>query len=95
MQSWRTTDNALEVAAFSANGMLLVLDELGKVSGQALHSAAYMLANGKGKGRLGVLRRQIPTRSWKLALLSSGEIGIAEKIAEGGKRVQTPFPHLP
>ena len=88
VQSWRTTDNALEVAAVSANGMLLVLDELGEVSGQALHAAAYMLANGKGKARLGALGRQTAIRKWKVALVSSGEIGIAEKIAEGGKRVK-------
>ena len=31
VQSWRTTDNALEATAAGANGMLLVLDELGVV----------------------------------------------------------------
>lgn len=88
VQSWRTTDNALEATAAAANSMLLVLDELGEVNGADLNKAAYMLANGVGKARLGGFSIHRPTRKWKLALLSSGEIGINEKIAESGRRVQ-------
>ncbi len=88
VKSWRTTANALETTAAAANSTLLVLDELGEVKGRDLSEAAYLLANGKGKKRLGGFGMEIPIQRWKLPILSSGEISIAEKIAEGGQRIQ-------
>ena len=47
---------------------------------------AYMLGNGQGKGRAnrsGIARRVV---RWRTMLLSSGEIGMVEKLREGGKR---------
>lgn len=88
VKSWRTTANALETTAASANSTLLVLDELGEVKGRNLFDAAYMLANGVGKARMGGFGRQSHTQRWKLPILSSGEISIAEKIAEGGQRIK-------
>ena len=87
VQGWRTTANALEGTAAACNGMLLVLDELAEVDGRHLFDAVYMLANGKGKARANSYGQVGAVRRWKLAMLSSGEIGVAEKIAEGGRRM--------
>lgn len=50
----------------------------------ALSEAAYMLANGQAKGRAS--RDGIPRAllTWRLLFLSSGELGLADKLAENG-----------
>lgn len=84
VRSWRTTDNALEGVAALHNDNLLILDEVGQVGAAALSEAAYMLANGQAKGRAS--RDGIPRAllTWRLLFLSSGELGLADKLAENG-----------
>ncbi len=84
VRSWRATDNGLENIAVLHNDNVLVLDEVGQVNGKILAEYAYMLANGQGKGRSsreGNLRK---SHSWRLLFLSSGELGLADKLAENG-----------
>ena len=86
VKSWRVTDNALEGVAALHNDGLLILDEVGQVNARVLSEAAYMLANGSGKsrsGRDGSLRR---SHVWRLLFLSSGELGLADKLAENGMK---------
>jgi putative DNA primase/helicase len=86
VRTWRATDNASESWAAESNDGLLILDELSQVDAKAADAMAYMLGNGQGKGRSnrsGVARRVV---RWRTMLLSSGEIGMAEKLTEGGKR---------
>ena len=84
VRSWRATDNGLENIAVLHNDNVLMLDEVGQVNGKILAECAYMLANGQGKGRSsreGHLRK---SHSWRLLFLSSGELGLADKLAENG-----------
>lgn len=84
VRSWRATDNGLENIAVLHNDNVLILDEVGQVNGKVLAECAYMLANGQGKGRSsreGHLRK---SHSWCLLFLSSGELGLADKLAENG-----------
>jgi putative DNA primase/helicase len=86
IQQWRTTDNALESIAALHNNCLLCLDEVSQTTGNDPAAIIYMLANGSGKNRSqakGVLRRK---HSWNLLFLSTGEISIADKINEAGKK---------
>lgn len=86
MNSWRATANGLEGIAATCNGSLLVLDELAEVSGRDAGQAVYMLAIGTGKARAhrsGVVREQL---RWRVAILSSGEITLADKLVEVGGR---------
>lgn len=83
-QTWRTTANALEGIASAHNDILLPLDEIGLIDPHDLESAAYALAGGAGKNRMrsdGGLRDR---SRWKIAILSSGEVGLAARISEGG-----------
>jgi putative DNA primase/helicase len=83
-RSWRTTDNAAESLARAANDGLLCLDELSEVDARVAGALVYMLANGLGKARM---RRDVtarPVTEWRTVLLSSGEGGLAEKLAEQG-----------
>lgn len=84
VRSWRATDNGLEAIAAMHNDNVLILDEVGQVNGKVLAECAYMLANGQGKGRStreGSLRK---LHTWRLLFLSSGELGLADKLAENG-----------
>ncbi|MFC7691306.1 DUF927 domain-containing protein [Paeniroseomonas aquatica] len=88
LQRWRATDNGLEALAAAHCDMLLTLDEMGEVDPRAVGAIAYMLANGSGKARAqrdGGGRR---SAEWRVLFLSSGEVGIADKMAEAGTRLR-------
>lgn len=78
----RTT--GLKASPALHNDNVLILDEMGQVNGRVLAECAYMLANGQGKGRSnreGGIRR---SQNWRLLFLSSGELGLSDKLAENG-----------
>jgi uncharacterized protein (DUF927 family) len=86
LASWRTTDNAAEALARGACDALLTLDEIGQAPAQVVEALAYLLGNQRGKARL---RRDATARAcvtWRVLFLSTGELGLATKLAEGGKR---------
>lgn len=79
---WNATSNGLEALASTVNDMLLPLDEIGEISAAELYKAAYTLADGKGKARAksdGTLAEQA---EWRLALISTGELSVSEKLRE-------------
>jgi putative DNA primase/helicase len=86
VQSWRATSNGLEGVAAVFNSTLLILDELSEITPQEASSAVYMLGNEQGKKRASRDGRAKPPQRWRLAFLSSGEISLADKAAEIGKR---------
>ena len=86
MRSWRATANGLEGAAVLATDTLLVLDELGVIDSRELNAAVYQLAIGAGKGRA---RRDGSMRtpaSWRVMVVSTGEVSIASKVEEDRNR---------
>jgi putative DNA primase/helicase len=86
VHSWRSTDNSLEYVAAQHNDGLLILDELKEVDPRQAGAIAYMLGNSKGKNRAhhaGGLREAV---SWRIAMLSSGEIGLADHLASAGQK---------
>ncbi len=87
LHTWRATANGLEGVACAANGSLLALDEMGEVSGREAGAAAYMLANGVGKARADRSGRARRSARWRVTILSSGELSLADKMAEGGARM--------
>ncbi|MBO4312316.1 MAG: DUF927 domain-containing protein, partial [Desulfovibrionaceae bacterium] len=86
VQNWRATSNGLEGLAALHSDALLALDEIDQAPARTVQEAAYMLANGMGKSRAcqdGSIRA---AQSWRLIVLSTGENGLADKIAEEGGR---------
>jgi uncharacterized protein (DUF927 family) len=80
--SWRATANGLEGAAANATDTLLILDELGQVQAGELATALYSLSSGISKTRAirdGSLREP---RSWRIPILSSGELPVGGKLIE-------------
>lgn len=88
VNSWRATANALEGLASGANDTLLALDELGEVAPRAAAEAVYMIANGVGKSRATARGAAIQPARWRIMLLSSGEIGLGDKLAEEKSRLR-------
>ena len=65
---------------------LLCLDEMGQVDAREAGEIVYMIANQGGKQRAardGSARR---AKQWRLMVLSTGEISLADKLTEVGRR---------
>ena len=88
IQSWRTTDNAAEALAAGHSDTLLPLDEIGQADERAVNALSYMLANGAGKSRMRRDATARPVSRWRILFMSTGEIGLADKLHEGGKRAR-------
>lgn len=86
--TWHTTGCGIEGVALRHNDGLLVLDEIGEVDGKTAGSIAYMLGNGTGKQRAQESGLPRAIHSWRLVYLSSGEMGLAEKMAEAGEHAK-------
>ena len=86
IHSWRTTDNAAESLACQANDGLLIFDELGEVDAKSVDNMAYMLGNGSGKARANKNGDARPIKTFKLIILSTGEVGLDGKLGEIGKQ---------
>jgi putative DNA primase/helicase len=85
-QTWRTTDNAIEVVASMHNHNLLLLDEIRQVSPNRVEEIAYMLGNGLGKLRANAQMGMRPSLDWRLLFLSSGEVPLSEHAASAGTK---------
>lgn len=88
LHRWRATANGLEGLAAMHNDTLLVLDELSQCEPREAGQIAYMLANGSGKARAARTGKAKPSQSWHLLFLSAGEIGLAQHMSEGGRKVK-------
>lgn len=86
-KSWRTTDNALEGIAAEHNDILLVLDEIGEINAAIAGETVYMIGNGQGKTRSQETGAASKIKHrWRLVLLSSGELTLAEHMGEAKKK---------
>jgi uncharacterized protein (DUF927 family) len=84
--SWRATANGLEGEAAARNGTYIWLDELGLASGKEVSDNVYQLGNGQGKARADRTGAARERAKWRQFGYSTGEIAIAEKLAEVGKK---------
>jgi len=82
IRSWRATANGLEGTATTHSDTLLCLDEIAQLGAREAGEAAYMLANGQGKARASRDATLRKAARWRSLFLSTGEIGLADKIAE-------------
>ena len=85
LRNWRATTNGTEGIAAMHCDALLCLDELGQVAPHEAGQIAYMLANGAGKTRANRLGDARAAAEWRLLFLSSGEVSLADKLAEDGR----------
>lgn len=83
IETWRATSNGLEGRAAVANSTCLYLDEMSEVSAKEAGETSYMLGNGQGKARANRAGGARPISRWKVVFLSTGEIALGDKLAEG------------
>jgi putative DNA primase/helicase len=99
LASWNTTVNGLESVATAHNHLLLPIDEIGEAGGRDIGAAAYILANGQGKSRMGRDLNRRLAKKWTLLTLSTGELGIGAYLKQagiaqkGGQEIR--FPDIP
>jgi uncharacterized protein (DUF927 family) len=84
-KKWRTTTNGIEALCLSRNDSILILDDLGQSDAKECGASAYLIANGQGKARMQKEGGNRPLTTWKTLLLSSGELDLAQHMAEAGK----------
>jgi putative DNA primase/helicase len=88
IKTWRATANGLEGVAALYSGTLLPLDELSIASANEVGNIVYSLASGIGKQRAQRDGSVRAPKTWHVTILSTGEVGIAAKIHEAGKRAR-------
>jgi putative DNA primase/helicase len=88
IRTWRGTANGLESTAALFSDTLLPLDELGVASPQEVGNIVYSLASGIGKQRSQRDGSARPLNTWRVMVLSTGELGIPDKIREAGGRAR-------
>ena len=88
LPTWRATANGLEGIAATRNDGFLPLDEMGQVDAKEAGQVAYMLANGSAKVRATKDGGTRALKQWRVIFLSTGELGIEDKLSEDGKRAK-------
>jgi len=86
--TWRATENGLEATAVEHNDLLLCLDELHQAPPEVVDQSIYTLANGLSKMRSNKTITQDDIKNWRLLYLSTGEMGLEEKLAPIQKGVK-------
>jgi putative DNA primase/helicase len=88
MKRWRATDNGLESLAVQRCDAVLILDELAQLEARISGEAAYLLANESAKVRSTKSGGARAALTWKVLILSGGEVGLATHMLEAGKKAR-------
>ena len=88
IKTWRGTGNGMEALGLGHCDALLCLDEMSLIDAREAGEAAEMLANGTGKARARQDGLGAPQARWRTLFLSTGEVALADKMAEAGRRTR-------
>jgi len=88
VRTWRSTSNGLEGVSALYNDACLCLDELGQAPARTIGEFIYMVCNGQSKNRMNGDGSARAPKTWRLLLLSNGEMTIADKVREDGQQVR-------
>ncbi len=86
VRPWRGTANGIEGVAAETSDTVLILDEIGQADARDVGDVVYMLANESGKTRAGRSGQARQRQTWRSLFLSTGELTLAAKMADAGKR---------
>ncbi len=90
IQRWNATRNGLEGMASSFNDLPLIIDEIGEGEERDFGRIIYQLMSGTGKQRANRTGGMRQRRTWRILLLSNGELPVSDFIpnARGGQLVR-------
>jgi len=83
--SWDGTALGLANAAEACNDTLLYLDEIGTGDARKIGAAIYSMLNGAAKLQGDRNGGNRATRTWRLTLISTGEVALSQLLQEGGQ----------
>ena len=86
IHQWRVTMNGLEALAAASCDRMLALDEISQAPAKDVADAIYALFNEGGKSTMTRTRTLRPAAAWRIAVLSTGEKSIAQRLAEAGDK---------
>lgn len=92
LPTWDSTASGIEELAAEHCDRLLVLDDLGHISGDArnaasiVHKTSFKLTAGFGRVRSSSFANGDPAPRWRVLLLSSGELSLTELAAAAGRQ---------
>ena len=85
-RQWRATSNGMEAIADEFNDCLLGLDEMGEADPKDVGGVAYMMGNGRGKQRADQRADARKVKTFRVMLLSTGEVGTAAMMNAAGQK---------
>lgn len=88
MRSWSSTGLAVSNEAEQVNDTLLYMDEIGSGNARNIGPAIYSALNGVAKMQGAKDGGNRPFRTWKVAMISTGEVRMSQFLAEGGQVVK-------
>lgn len=88
LQRWNATKNGLEAMASGFNDLPMCIDEIGESDSKDFGGIIYNLMSGTGKVRMTKSISRRPVKAWRVLVLSSGELPVAEYIEEKGSKVR-------
>lgn len=86
-RTWRGTSNGLEGLAAAHNDGFLPLDEIKEAKAKDIAEVAYMFSNGQEKARQAKTTNLRDIKTWRLMILSTGELTLTEYLKSEGIRV--------
>ena len=88
IQRWNATGNALEAVAECFNDLPMIVDEIGEGDAKEFGKTIYRIISGTGKSRLKDTANLKDNRSWRISLLSAGELAVSDFIGTSGSQIK-------
>jgi putative DNA primase/helicase len=88
IRKWNITQAGLEAAAEEFNDSLFCLDEIGEADPKIISAAIYMLGGSRGKQRANREGGARAVRTFRVMVLSTGEVGSAAMINDAGGKAR-------
>jgi len=88
IQRWNGTANALEAKAVAFNDLPMTIDEIGEGDAKEFGQTIYRIISGTGRSRAGRSGELRDSKSWRITVLSAGELAVSDFIESGGGKIK-------
>ena len=85
---WNATANALEALAELHNDLPMIVDEVGEGDAKEFGRTLYRIMSGQGRGRSGKSGDLRASKSWRVSVLSAGELAVSAFLESGGSQIK-------
>jgi len=88
IQRWNGTANALEAKAVAFNDLPMTIDEIGEGDAREFGQTIYRIISGTGRSRAGRSGELRDSKSWRVTIVSAGELAVSDFIESGGGSIK-------